>query len=500
MATREQVYDAIRKADAAGDAESVRKLGAYLQTMEQAPAAQPQQPQPETTGQMLRRELSPRNLMSAAVRPAVQAVTGIPGIFADATMAGFNLLTGQNNQMPSQATGALLDRFTTRPEGVGRVAEVGSSMLLGSRIPIPQIGQAAPQQLPPRAVGNIAEAGPRAPTLPITQTVQGGVLQNARQAGYVVPPSTVKPTLGRRMAETLGGKTGTEQDAAIRNQRITDRLARRALGLADDAELSEAAIREVRTRAAPGYEAIRSVGRLSADKQYQGQLDEIVKPFTTTSKDFPKLAKNEIEGIVDDLRKESFDSDSAVDAIALLRERSSAAFRAGDGTVGRAFRNAAGAVESLIERNLAARGEDGREVLKAFRESRTLMAKTYTVEKALTTGSVSAPVLARQLKKGAPLSGELRTIGEFGQQFPRAAQEVRNSGSVRNTDMIVGGATSVLGQDPMYLLYPFARMAARNALLSESSQNALLRQAAGVNPALIGGSAPAVNELNQLLR
>jgi hypothetical protein len=43
MATREQIYEAIRRADAAGDAESVRALGAYLQAQggAQAPASTP---------------------------------------------------------------------------------------------------------------------------------------------------------------------------------------------------------------------------------------------------------------------------------------------------------------------------------------------------------------------------------------------------------------------------------------------------------------------------
>lgn len=43
MATREEIYTALRNADAAGDTESVRKLGAYLQTMNAAPAPLPQE-------------------------------------------------------------------------------------------------------------------------------------------------------------------------------------------------------------------------------------------------------------------------------------------------------------------------------------------------------------------------------------------------------------------------------------------------------------------------
>jgi len=38
MATRQELYDAIRRADAAGDGESVRKLATYIDTL---PAEQP---------------------------------------------------------------------------------------------------------------------------------------------------------------------------------------------------------------------------------------------------------------------------------------------------------------------------------------------------------------------------------------------------------------------------------------------------------------------------
>lgn len=44
MATREEIFDAIRNADKAGDAEAVRKLGAYLQTMQEAPKPKGEEP------------------------------------------------------------------------------------------------------------------------------------------------------------------------------------------------------------------------------------------------------------------------------------------------------------------------------------------------------------------------------------------------------------------------------------------------------------------------
>ena len=44
-------------------------------------------------------------------RNIVTGATAIPGIFADATMAGYNLLTGGNQQMPTEALQAAMTRM-----------------------------------------------------------------------------------------------------------------------------------------------------------------------------------------------------------------------------------------------------------------------------------------------------------------------------------------------------------------------------------------------------
>lgn len=439
---------------------------------------------PESTRDMLKREFSPANVASAAVRPLVKGLTAGPGIFADGAMAAWNLASGQNNQMPSEATSNLLDQFTVKPTGYGKGAEFVSSSLVSAGAPVPKFGAQAP-------------AGFKPP-----QTVQQRTLAASRAEGLVVPPSTVNPTVGTRIVETLGGKTGTAQDASIANQSTFNRLARRALSMADEAPIDRAALQEIRQNAAPAYENIRKAGQITADAKYKAELGVVTQRFRGAAKDFPNIAKTDIDDIVKEVQKDTFAADSAVDAISILRDKASTAYAQGDKTLGKAYRSVSDAMENVIERNLAGRGEDAAKTLREFRDARQLIAKTYSVEKALneSTGNIAGQKLGQQLAKGKPLSGDLKTIAEFSRAFPRAAREVVDSGSVRNTDAVVAAVPAGLSGQPWYLAYPFLRMGARNALLSETVQNSLVRQARGVPQGLVTGAAPGFNELNALSR
>lgn len=139
------------------------------------------------------------------------------------------------------------------------------------------------------------------------------------------------------------------------------------------------------------------------------------------------------------------------------------------------------------------------ELLSNFRNSRQLIAKTYSVGNALNpaTGNVSAVKLAQQLSKGKPLSNELRTAAEFGQAFPKAAAAITDSGSVRNTDVILGAGTSAMSHDPKYLPYPFLRMAMRKGLLSKAGQMRAVpaSSVADMSPAAMGSSQAIAHAL-----
>lgn len=293
------------------------------------------------------------------------------------------------------------------------------------------------------------------------------VLKESQEAGLVVPPSTTNPTVANKFLESIGGKVALQQDASIKNTEVVNDLARRALGLKTDASVTTAETAKVRSDAGKAYDAIEQLGTITPDKQYSANLQKIAQKNVTASKSFPELANDEIGALVKSMDKPQFDADSAVAAIRELRERSSEFYAAGQNSLGKAHKQVANELEGAIERSLPPNSK----LLADFRAARKEIAKSYSVDKAIEGGSsVSAYKLGKQLEKGAPLEKELLTAAKFGQQFPKAAKPVLDSGSVRNTDVIVGGATAAMSKEPSLLMYPFSRMAVRDLLLSKLGQ------------------------------
>jgi len=122
---------------------------------------------------------------------------------------------------------------------------------------------------------------------------------------------------------------------------------------------------------------------------------------------------------------------------------------------------------------------DRSDALNALREARKMIAKTYSVQKGLNsqTGEVSAQALAKQLEKGKPLSGELRTIAEMGQAFPKAMQSLKEAPKAFSPlDWAVSGGASMASANPLPMAAMLARPAARSYLLSPMAQQAAMRQ------------------------
>jgi hypothetical protein len=276
--------------------------------------------------------------------------------------------------------------------------------------------------------------------------------------------------------EGLSGKISTAQGASIKNQKVTNKLAAQAIGLPEDAPISREALANIRSQAGQAYDAVKAAGTIKADSQYVDALNNITQKFQGAAKDFPELAKNEVQDIVASVDKPSFGADSAIDAIKILRDKASTAYTKGDKTLGKAYRGASDAIEGLIERNLQAAGQPAQDLLSSFRNARQLIAKTYSVEGALNnaTGNVQANKLATQLAKGKPLSGELEQIGQFGQSFPKAAQEITSSmPGVSPLDFFGAGGLSAATGNPLAMLTVGARPIARSVILSKPYQNAL---------------------------
>jgi hypothetical protein len=306
-------------------------------------------------------------------------------------------------------------------------------------------------------------------------------VKQARDAGYVIPPTQANPTLRNRVLEGFSGKITTAQNASAKNQTVTNRLAAEALGLPADVKITPDSLKSVRDAAGQAYQAIGGSGTVAPGPAYTKALDAIEAPFLKAAQGFPNAKPSPVLDIVESLRSPSFDAGSAVEKIKALRTAADDAFRSGNTDIARASRAGAAALEDALEAHLAGNPQ----VLKAFRDARQLIAKTYTVEKALnpTTGAIDARKLAAELKKGKPLTGDLKAAADFAAQFPKAAQTVEGMGSLPQTsplDWGLAGGLSMATSNPLMLASVMARPAARAAVLSPMVQNRLI-QSSGPN-------------------
>lgn len=405
--------------------------------------------------------IKPENVrdLKSGVAPVVRggwdAVSAVPSMAADLGVATRNLLTGSNYQLPSQGSEQALDSVLPVPNTLeAKTLRFGTGLLGGAKMPLPQISNPAPAGF----------------VKPAEDLVRQQTLQAGQDAGFVVPPSTTNQTALNKLLESLGGKTGTAQEAAARNQDVFNKAAKKSLGLSEDAALTAEHLSALRAQAGNAYKNLKGVGDVVADSQYIDDLAKVTQRFSGAAKDFPELAKNEVGDLVDGALKDKFSSDSAVDLLSILRDKADKAFSTGDKALGKAYKDVSGAIEDLIQRNLTAAGKT--DLVQKFKDARQLIAKTYSVEKAFnaSTGNVVGTKLGAQLAKGKPLSGELKTAARFAQAFPKASSAVDHSGAVRNTDVILGAGATGVSQQPGWLLYPFARQAARNFLLSKAGQ------------------------------
>jgi hypothetical protein len=309
-----------------------------------------------------------------------------------------------------------------------------------------------------------------------------------QEAGYVIPPTQINPSLLNRAMEGTAGKLTTAQNASFKNQIVTNRLANKALGLPEDTVITPEVLNNIRTNAGKAYENLGISGTIKTSPKFNQALDDIpvYKDAIKAEKDFPTGKKNEIVEVIDSLRSPQFDVSSAVSKINVLRDNADKAFTAGDKSLGKANKAASEILENTIENYLANTKQT--DLLQNFRDARQLIAKTYSVGKALNpaSGTIDASKLAQQLRAGKPLSGELKQISEFSSAFPTATKTTESMGSLPQISpldvggaLIAGGGTYLSGsgaETPVTLAALLARPALRSMALSKPVQSRLTNQ------------------------
>ena len=389
-----------------------------------------------------------------AGRQVVEAARAAGGVIADR----WGSYENAKRTLAEDPVGAMADLSTilTGAAGVTKLAGKGQRALTGGGvIPAEQalvggLETAAKYTNPISAV-----AIPAQKALAFKERVLPGALTKQKKAnavrdatlaagtaeGYMTTPGSVTPQGKNILAERMAGKTYLEQLMAVNNQEVTNNLARRAVGISETAPLTSENMRSIRkAEYEKGYKPIERLGDISTDAQYLDDMVNVEAKYTGPSKSFPGAVPDEVAKLIKTYTVGKFDSKDAVQVMRHLREEARANFNKGDVAIANAQTDIAKALENQIERTLAATPTpNANTLLEQFRLSRQRMAISHSVEDAILEGggSVNADKLARDLQKGAYLSGDLRTIGEFANVFPR----VTRSGSSIGTP----GAGTMLG-------------------------------------------------------
>jgi hypothetical protein len=252
--------------------------------------------------------------------------------------------------------------------------------------------------------------------------------QKAVEQGYKLPPSISNPKRGTipRLLEGASGEIKTRQAAALENQRVSDALARKGLGLPEDTTITSEQIGKIhqnfrdvgneiiaRDEAAAKPTGMGSLGGESrglswkADKQFYDDIQKIEDPEVRKMLDRgdhpPRQLLSQIQSLREDARELSAKMDYKQ-----AKQRYAAA----------------NTLEDLMDRKLQALGDP--ELRQKFRDAREMSAKAYDVteagdlKRAGAFNNISAKKMS-EMSREKPLTGENRDIAEFGTRFPAVA-------------------------------------------------------------------------------
>ena len=317
-------------------------------------------------------------------------------------------------------------------------------------------------------------------------------IRAAQQEGYLVTPGSVTPSTQNVLAERLAGKTRTQQEAAARNQQVTDRLARRAVGIGENDPLTRANMQQIRTQEFQrGYAPLNQIGPVQTDAQFDAALNNVLAAYTGPGRSFPGAIPQPVQDLVNSYRVGQFNSADAIGATRTLRDAARANLARGDNELGLAQRAISNALEDQIERQLAQAGNpNAQAMLDQFRASRQRMAISHAVEDAIVEGggSVNARQLANDLQtRGRYFTGDLDLIARFANISRPVMVQPGTQGTPGAQTMLggiggglgglgaytMGGGPGMVGAATMAGMYaPQAvSAAARNYLLSPFAQS-----------------------------
>lgn len=320
----------------------------------------------------------------------------------------------------------------------------------------------------------------------------------AHQAGYPIAPSEAAihgaPAPIGTVMEGLSGSAKLRTSNAIKAQARTNQLAAQDIG-APEGPLTEGVLNNLRKPHNAVYQEVQSLsgpyGKIQPDS---GLYQDLNKIRDETANGI--LGSNpDIQSLLDRVSSQkAFSTDDLVKTVKSLRQNARSNYKASNamqvknaydlGDLADAQKGVADSLENQLDRFV--QNIPGKEdLVKRWRNARQSLAKINSVDNAMKEGStdVSAPALAKQAAKGTPFSGNLKTIVDMTNTFPRLMTEPAKLGNkvpVNMWETMTGGG---LGGTALYLHNPVLAATAgatlvgrpmiRAGLLGDSYQKAL---------------------------
>lgn len=476
MADLTQVYDALRKADAAGDTEGAQKLAAYIRTQSATPAF-PAPAVPDTSnstvldwakgvgqaglalgsGALKGLNTAVNDLLPGDSKPLQQQINADPIMnyqpsnpTGQAILGGIGKIAAPITSMLGAVKGAIVNTAGQR------TADVAGDLatLVGARGALSKVGDAAPV---------VKAAGAAVPT-EVKAATDAGFKLTPEQAGGSPVGSTI---------QSLAGSAKLERSISKKNAATVNDLAAEDIGVSGP--LTPANIKTAKVAPNAIYDAVSKAGQVPTDTQFASDVAGVTNRTGGGSFAF------DVPQSVDRLKAgygsvQSFDAADAVSKVRQLRADATKNIKAinapEQNALGYAQKGIADAIENQLERHLEATGSTG--LMDEFRQARQQLAKIHSVEAAMKGTDVSAKSLGKQLDRGVPLSGNLRTIANAANNFDRSFQDVskiRDSGPFGVLDLGYGAAAGIA--HPLALSAVLARPLARAALASGPYQRTL---------------------------
>ena len=287
------------------------------------------------------------------------------------------------------------------------------------------------------------------PKTPVDYTKQGSrTVQQERAAegqkmGLFLSPTQANPNLLNSILEGISGKIKTAQGASTKNEVFYDSIARRSVGLNEEAPLTRDTYKAVREKEGESYQNIKSLtDQWEPTTQWFKAIDNIGDATTRLIKKLKPLSdpSGEVDNLKAVLKNNTWNPEECIELSKFLRIKAADFFASSDGksrAIGRAYRSADKALAEMIGANLERTGKF--ELLKQWQDSREVIAITHALEKATNeAGHVDMVKLAGQLKRGVPLTGELKSAAEFAGTFPQLSRTPQQIGSVLPIDALDG--------------------------------------------------------------